>query len=561
MTDRKTLTEYVAKSDLPKQTKLWLQARVNRWKTDRQVAEYIFRLRNLLQEKPKIRNAKEFRAYQPKEVYVELKIFRELVGDINKVYKYSHAFPDGQLVEEDGEHFGYKGSGNLRNIIVPKWFMDKVKTETKTIHKKGGIKFSSDVPQGTGTFVQGIQNFHDGSSFLEQLQDVCRQSDEIASIELNLTRSESQTDYMLQIVSVRDVPVQNRRALPIYQRPLRAWGDVEPLLTHKFLSNHAHSPKFTLKGACVANAILNTFGGRDEKPKTSNRGRPRDPALSYQYFWSIIRFGQPYPGDENFPALTLEDLDKIMTVIKRRARAYDIFEKEIWKSSNYDQVPNKFEILCLLVKDEHVYVIKDRHTKGWAFRKEDERSNSTYSAKARYLLADKPPREFAGFADTLEKVREIVTASVPSKNDVHILWTGEEDFNTICPKLIRDYEYQPDITHGIGGRISQLKLRFEGTYVFLHLVPFDVCIETTEVVLALRADKTADPEYVKRLATLDELNTALELQHKLKKCLTAELMTEYSPNFLETLLKYRCAPPRIAFQDFDPDLLHRDIMI
>jgi hypothetical protein len=65
MADRKTLTDYVAKSDLPKQTKLWLQAKVNRWKTDRQVPEYIFRLRNIIQEKPKIRNAKDFRAYQP----------------------------------------------------------------------------------------------------------------------------------------------------------------------------------------------------------------------------------------------------------------------------------------------------------------------------------------------------------------------------------------------------------------------------------------------------------------------------------------------------------------
>ena len=442
MTDRKTLTEYVNKSDLPKQTKLWLQARVNRWKTDRQVPEYIFRLRNLLQEKPTIRNAKEFRAYQPKEVYVEIKIFKELGDDTRRnVYAFSHSFPDGQWVEEDGAHFGFTGVGNLKNIIVPKWFMDKVKTETKTIHKKGGIRFSSDVPQGTGTFVQGIQTFGNGNSFLEQLQDVCRQSDEIASIELALTRSGDQSDCMIQIVSVRDLPAQNRRALPMYQRPLRAWGNVEPLLTHKFLSNRAYSPKFTLKGACVANAILNTFGGRDEKPKTSARGRPRDPALSYQYFWSIIRFGQPYPGDENFPALTLEDLDKIMKVIKRSARAYDVFEREIWRSSNYERLnppaekkkKSKFEILCLLIKDDHAYVIKDSHTKQWAFRKEDERSNSTYSAKASYMLADKPPREFVGVADTLEQVREIMTASVPSKNDVHILWTGNEDFNTICP--------------------------------------------------------------------------------------------------------------------------------
>ena len=565
MADRKTLTEYVAKSDLPKQTKLWLQARVNRWKTDRQVPQYLFRLRNIIQEKPKIRNKKDFRAYQPKEVYVELKIYKDLGGDTRRnVWAFSHAFPDGQWVEEDDEQkFGFTGSGNLKNIIVPKWFMDKVKTETKTIYKKGreahrefGL-LTENLPQGTGKFIQGIQTFGDGSSFLEQLQDVCRQSDEIASIQLALTRSGDQSDCVIQIVSVRDVPAQNLRALPPHLRPLRAWGNVEPLLTHKFMSNNAYSPKFTLKGACIPNALLNTFSVKDEKrvskPKTSAKGRPRAPALSYQFFWSILHFDKPYPGDANFPALTLEDLDKILKVIKRRARAYDIFEKEIWRSSNYDEVPKKFEVLCLLIKDEHAYVIQDSYTKGWAFRKEDERSNLTYSAKASYMLTEKPPRNFVGFADTLERVKELVTASVPSKNDVNILWTGGEDFNTVCPKLIRDWEYQPDIVEGTGGRISQLKLRFQGTNVLLHLVPFGVTVQTPEFVTAVRSDPNAQPEYVKTLVTLDELNTALLLQHNLRKCLTPELRTEYSPNFQETLLKLRCAPPRIAFQDFDPE--------
>ena len=386
--DRKTLIEYVNKSNLPNQTKLWLQARVNRWKTDRQVPDYIFRLRNLLQEKPTIRNAKEFRAYQPKEVYVELKIFKELGGDSRRnIYAFSHSFPDGQWVEEDGAHFGFTGVGNLKNIIVPKWFINKVKTETKTIHKKGGIRFSSDVPQGTGTFVRGVQTFGDGSSFLEQLQNVCRQSDEIASIELALTRSGDQSDCLVQIVSTRDVPNQTQKALPVYQRPLRAWGDVEPMMTHQFLSNRQLSPKFALKGACVVNAILNTYKEKSEKRlgkkrKTSNRGRPRAPELSYQYFWSILRFGEPYPGDENFPALTLEDLDKILKVIQRRGRAYDIFAREVWRSSNYDKVSEKETTMCLLVKDDHAYTIYENHTKGWASRKEEERSNTPSSSRS-----------------------------------------------------------------------------------------------------------------------------------------------------------------------------------
>ena len=560
MTDRKTLTEYVNKSDLPKQTKLWLQARVNRWKTDRQVPEYIFRLRNLLQEKPTIRNAKEFRAYQPKEVYVELKIFKELGDDTRRnVYAFSHSFPDGQWVEEDGAHFGFTGVGNLKNIIVPKWFLDKVKTETKTIHKKGGIRFSTDVPQGTGTFVQGIQTFGDGNSFIEQLQNVCRQSDEIASIELALTRSGDQSDCLVQIVSTRDVPNQTQKALPVYQRPLRAWGDVEPMMTHQFLSNRQLSPKFALKGACVVNAILNTYKEKSEKrlgkkPKTSNRGRPRAPELSYQYFWSILRFGEPYPGDENFPALTLEDLDKILKVIQRRGRAYDIFAREVWRSSNYDKVSEKETTLCLLIKDDHAYTIYENHTKGWASRKEEERSNTPSSSRSylvSYFLGDKPARKFVGLAQTLEEVEELATANVPSKDAVHILWTGEEDFNTLCPKLIRDWEYQPDITEGSGGRIAQLELRLQATSVHLHLVPFGVTVHDPPAEPPTKRQKL-EPDQ-KNLVTLAELNEALLLQHKLRRCLTPELRSDYSPGFRETFLKYRCAPPRIAFQDFDPE--------
>jgi hypothetical protein len=105
MADRKTLTEYVNKSNLPKQTKLWLNNKFQHvWKTDRQVPEYLFKLRNIIQEKPKIRNKRDFRAYQPKEVYVELKIYKELGGDARRnVYAFTHAFPDGHWVEEQGD--------------------------------------------------------------------------------------------------------------------------------------------------------------------------------------------------------------------------------------------------------------------------------------------------------------------------------------------------------------------------------------------------------------------------------------------------------------------------
>jgi AAA domain len=568
MADRQTLLEYISKADLPSRTKASLRARVARWKTDRQVADYLFRMRNMIQENPKIRNKKAFRAYQPKEVYVELKIYREVGNEEGRnVYAFTHKY-NGTWVEEDNVKFGFTGSDHLRNIIVPKWFMDRVKTETKTIYKKGRLeshgfgRLTEDVPQGTGTFVQGVQTFNDGNTFLEQLQDVCRQSDEIASIELNLTRSAQATDSMVQIVSVRDLPEQNRRAVPIYQRPLRAWGNVEPLLTHKVLLNDDYNPQYNLSFACVLNAVLNTWAIKDQKrvgkPKTSNRGRPRAPEMSYKYLFSIAHFGQPYPGDDKLPPVTLTDLDKILRAMNRRARAYDVFEREVWRSSNYKCVDKKHEILCLLIKDEHAYTIKDSHIKSWLERSErDERSNSTYSAKASYMLTDKPPREFVGVANTLEKVKELVTASVPSKNDIHILWTGEEDFNTVCPQLIRDYEYQPDITQGTGGRISQLKLRFQGTDVFLHLVPFGVTVESPEFVEAERRDTNPDKkEYVKELVTLAELNKALLLQHNLRKCLTPELRSEYAPNFMETLVKYRCAPPRIAFQDFDPDGLY-----
>ena len=156
-----------------KQTKLWLQNRVGRWKTDRQVPEYVFRLRNIVQEKPKIRNSKDFRDYQPKEVYVELKIFKALedTRPNRNVYSFSVNFPDGVWIEQDGEPFGFTGTGNLKNIIVPKWFMDKVKTTTKTIYKMGGLMAEA---QGTGSFVQDIQAYGVGETFLEQLQDVCR---------------------------------------------------------------------------------------------------------------------------------------------------------------------------------------------------------------------------------------------------------------------------------------------------------------------------------------------------------------------------------------------------
>lgn len=401
---RQTLTSLIDKSDLPRQTKLSLHARVRRWKTDRQVPEYIFRLRNLIQEKPKVKNYKQFRKYHPTEVYVELKIFKELGSDNKRnVFAFSHKYPDGIWVEENGDLFGYTGYGNLRNIIVPKWFMDKVQTTTKPIYKKGGYRHSEDHHQGTGTFVAGVQAFQ-GDSFLEELQKVCRQSDDLASIELALTRSGDQSDCVIQLVSVTPMPNQNQRALPMYHRPLRAWGVVEPRLTHPFLPNLVTpmAPKYAMQGACLANAVLNTFKVLDPKPRASKRGRPRAPDLTYEYLFSLVRPGEPYQGA--FPALTLQELDTILDAIKRRARAYDFHEREVWRSSNYDDVPNKYEVMCLLIKNDHAYTIHDSYTKGWATRRPDERLRFPSWYEVSYPLTDKPPQKFAGQVHTLDTI-------------------------------------------------------------------------------------------------------------------------------------------------------------
>lgn len=90
----------------------------------------------------------------------------------------------------------------------------------------------------------------------------------------------------------------------------------------------------------------------------------------------------------------------------------------------------------------------------------------------------------------------------------------------------------------MGGRIDRLELRIEATAVHLHLEPFGVRVAL---------------EHQESCVTLAVLNEALLLQHKLRRCLTPELRSDYAPGFRDTFLRYKCAPPRIAFQDFDPE--------
>ena len=315
---RKTLLALIQKAPLKKQTKLSLKTRVNRWKTDRQVPEYIFRLRNLIQQGLKIRNIREFQQYLPTEEFLELRIYKEIATGLRKdgsrgnIHAFNNAYPDGVWVEQDGNYFGNSGeTDNLKNIIVPAWFMKTVPQETKTIYSTNYSVVGGHNVHSTGNFVKGVQVYGDDTSFLEKLQDVCRESDQIASIELSLTRSGEQSDNMVQIVSVRPMPKQNQKALPAHMRPLRACGQLEPRFTHPALPNYIdkfdyetfrdmfQQPVFHQPLACLWNAFLNTFKEKDDanrfnaKKRKTNAGRPAKSQMSYETMFGLI-----FPGQE-----------------------------------------------------------------------------------------------------------------------------------------------------------------------------------------------------------------------------------------------------------------------
>jgi hypothetical protein len=412
---RKTLQALIQKAPLKPQTRLWLTTRVNKWKTNRQVPEYIFRLRNLIQERPKITNSRDFRNYQPTEEFLEVRIFKEITAGARKdrqgeptlpgnKYAFNKAFTGGVWVKQDDDYFGNSGeTDNLKNIIVPAWFMKTVPQETKTIHATNyGV--GGDHVRETGNFVKGIQAYGDNNSFLEKLQDVCRESDQIASIELSLTRSGHQSDNMIQIVSVKPMPKQNQKALPAHQRPLRAWGELEPRFTHPALPNHVDKfdyktfyemferPTFHQQNSCLWNAFLNTFKAKDDairfaaKEPKSNAGRKAKLRMSYEAMFELIFPGKEFPGVDNLPPITLTDLTKVLEYYRRRAKAYDIDGLCVWSFEPTSVEDRDKRQLCLFIKDDHAYHVVGAFDKGWLTRK-DERSKELSSSAAQSYLA------------------------------------------------------------------------------------------------------------------------------------------------------------------------------
>ena len=592
---RKTLRALIQKAPLKAQTKLSLTTRVSKWKTDRQVPEYIFRLRNLIQEKRQIRNIREFQQYLPAEEFVELRIFKEIGtgvradGSKGNIHAFNKAYPEGVWVEQDGEYFGNSGqTDNLKNIIVPEWFMKTVPQETKTIYSTNYSVFGGHNAQGTGNFVKGVQLYGGATSFLEKLQDVCRESDEIASIELSLTRSGNQSDNMVQIVSVKAMPKQNLRAMPAHLRPLRAWGELEPRFTHPTQPNYIdkfdfetfhdmfQQPTFHKPHSCLWNAFLNTFKEKDDtirfaKKRKTNAGRPAKLRMSYETMFDLMFPGQEFPGEDSLPPITLANIEKVLEYYRRCAKAYDPDGTLVWSYEPSSVDDRDKTQLCLLIKDDHAFHIKNQYDKGWLTRN-DERSNELSSSAATsylasYYLNENKPRQFAGAVSTLEEFLKFATANVPREPEakkekrpqLHIVWASTKyDLEAACLQMVRELSWEPKVKHGSNYRISHIEVVLHGTLVFLHLAPFGVIVNNSCLDEALAKEQAPgftgpqrNPEHAKYTVSVAQLNEALVLQSELRKCLTPELRSDYAPGFKQVLTRFCRRPPTEAYEGYD----------
>jgi hypothetical protein len=531
---------------------------INRLKSERNYPDVIFKLRNAIQTRTKFKSLRAFKTYDPPEDYVQVKMFRHITEIKGRVNSARHGWAAGILasggtdplfVGYEGEIYASSNRGEAKDIIVPRWFIDNLKTKRIAINRVGTI---SDEQIGEGDFVAGVQTHNDPDSFLDNLQNVCRQSDEIAAMETAMSRSGELTDFLIQIVSKKPMPDMRQKIRPPYLRPLAAGRDRK--LTHDCFANLIEkqfednpeemffTPVYDHLNACVPNAIMNCFKNNDSK-RVNNLKRPASakPPITYKTIWKSIFPKEPYPGDDKWPPITLKDAEKACSYWSLQAVAYDIYKNEIWRYTP-TTIARKNKIkLCLIVKDNHAFQVSDRFVKMWLTRKTEDVQEMTPTAKssflASYYLNEDPPRVFAGRVKTLIQFYRLAAnhATNPASKETHILWGGENDLTLVAEEMLRDYPNMPEplIQKGSNYRISRLEIKLNNKLVHLHEAPFD-----------------ADNHSVA------DINAAVAFKHGLIRCLVPENRNNYGPGVKEAFTEHRNAPPHEAFQEYDPTEPH-----
>ena len=552
------IRKLINRANLKPSVKVQVSRYVDRLKTERNYAQLLFKLKNIIHENPKLKSFRAFKAYEPAEDYVEIKLFRQLTTNPEKSnqsarhwFSAKYALADPVWVEYNGEYFGSATHGDVKDIIVPRWFLENTRKTELDIYRSSKTE---DTLVSTGSFVDGIQAFGDDTAFLNRLENVARMSDEISALITAESRSGELTDLLIQIVGSRPMPVIPHKQRPAYLRPLAATGGSDPKLSHKAFHNLIENanwdspeemfqaPVWNHLGACVPNAFLNTFYEGDQKRLASIKKREGKLPMNMKNLWKIMFQGKLYPGDNNWPPITLKDIEKACLYWRVKGVAYNTLGQEVWKMSPVSVERYNQGQMCLMIKDNHAFQVSDKWVKGWLTRKDScskvelsERGKASYLAS--YYLRTDAARQFCGWASSVDEFYRIATRQALSDApEIHILWGGCVDLTKVIPEIIVNYPAMPEPRpkHGQNYRASEFKMWLHRKWVFLHEPPFKA----------------------PRNMPLELLNKAVALKHKFKRCLVPENRSTYAPGFKETLVKYRAVPPHIAFQDYDPQEEH-----